>query len=757
MPIEIPLPPTRWARFRLLTRPTWAGTTASGGGWTPVIMQQPEPETSGFILLGYSRALLPQLGTMTLLFRYGQIGQRIIGSNAEAAENQRQGQQWDPSVELDIPDLTDKELRLQTCMPNAEGEDGEWRTCWWGTCEYQTDEGWGAATIPAGQRTYHCIDAFHRTKRWPLDRHGFVETVAGAVSAPMRGAIGYNVSRETSHAAGNRGTLGQTWNTDNAGTYALCHTIPGAGSLWTDEEVLTHALRAGRPKNAPLWNVTYADGAAGAPVLMESASAWPVEDGDTVWDLVTRIADRSRGRGAIFPDFSESDPLGPLNCHLRVYSQLAADFEWVDPVSDTTVSCDGAIADFTSVEVDLIGDHRFVNDSLHLTDAEQYRCDFLESQGEPIEVLVTLGYIDSTLEIGWKAEQEEAFRELDPKNRTEDKWADVLQLHRLKRSWLGSVGDGNGGTATRCDFRCDKNGAILTPTTTPDTSPAAITFLDDTPLFLGYDYTSTPFRYDSATVAAYGGDPARRGPRYFIRTESEKFLEFKELSEGFSMHRHPDGFHIAAARDSLGFRYFRADTAGNLNSAHHYNKIVVTCAIRLPHRVRMSTGSIETAKRKKTITHAGLHLWMAHPGAIWDLDSSARNAGQGAPPKRGASASTSPAGILRDDRSELARLHGICKAWWGVTTPGVDDFASMHRGATWSLRCCGDIPSSEDYDGGGVIYPTCGQVVTHIKANGQRIEVNSPVSSFVYDNLAGISTWTSDWMDLDTNRMRAGK
>jgi hypothetical protein len=755
MAVTLPLANQRWAKFRVLTRPSWGGTSASGGGWKIQVMQNPGPEASGLILESYSRSLLPSLGTARIIYRFGKIGSKIVAAGPDQAAAMQQGEQWDPTSELEgIPDLTNQEIRIQAGYPDEDGNvgAGDWRTVWWGTCEYQTDEGWGGAAIPSGERTYHCIDAFHRTKRWFLNRHGFVDTVSGGVTGKCMGNPGYNYSAETSRIIGNRGPEASTWVPAEASLYALCHTMAGAGEEWTDEQVLANCMAASRPSGQPLWVPSYADGAAGAPELMAAVSSWPVQDTESVFDLVTRICDRSRGRGAAYPDFTESSPTGPLTCKLMIYSQLAADLNYTNPVDGSDVSIDGAIADNTEVEVDVIGDHRFVDGSLSVTDPEQYRVDYLETVGEPIEVLVTLGYVDSTLEIGWKATQETTFRGLDPYNRTEAKWSDVLQFHRLPRNFLCTVGDGNGGSTSRCDFRCSDAGQITTPSGTSDTSPASIVVIDDTPIFLGYNYESTPVRYDSSTDAQYGGDPARMPWRYFIRTEAEKFLELKETGEGFSVLKHPDGFHLSATRDKDGYRYFNAGTAGNLNSAYHYNKLVVTCAIRLPHRVRMANGNPNGARQKR-IEYQGLHLWMAHPGAIWDVDSSSRtSSADGSPPRRGASASATPAGVLRDDRAELARVHAISRVWWGVL-PDTESFASMHRGASWSLKCCGDIPSSEDYDGGGLVYPTCGKVLRYLYANGQRLECNSPVSSYIYDNVSGISSWQSDWAELDTSRL----
>lgn len=752
MTITLPLEDQIWDLFRVLYRPTWgAGKTTgtSGGGWAVQIMQRPHPESSGFILESYGRSLLPQLGTARLLFRYGRFGQRIIGADAAASRDQQQGQQWDTDTSLTgVPDLAGYEILIQAARaypatdPRAE-EDPAWTLVWWGTCEYQTDEGWGAAHIPAGQRTYHCIDALHRLKRWPLDQHGFVGD--GVTIAPAKGHPGYNVSAESSRIQGNRDSTTATFVT-KSGCTALMHSMPSAGTTWTDLQVIDNVLAIARQPGEPLWALT------GATSLFGGTSAWPVQEGDTAWDILVQIVDRGRGRGAVRCEYTQAEPEGEVVPLLVAYAQLNDNIIFDEP-NGSQVTINGATTNGTAVEVNVIGDHRFVPDSLLMGQAEQYQVDYLETQGEPIEVLVTLGYVDSTLEIGWKASQETAFRALDPENRTEDKWRDVLQLHRLVRGFACSVGNGNGGTASHCDYRCNDDGAVTLPTVN-DTSPATITLIDDTPLFTGYDYTATPVRYDADANTVFAGDPIREPMRFFVRTASDLFLELKELSEGFNLRNNPDGIHIAASRDSLGYRYFNAGTSGNLNSVRHYNTIVITCALRLPHRVRMATGVEGTARRRKTITHDGLHLWMAHPGAIWDLDSSGRAAGASSPPKRVAAADQE--GRLRDDRNALSRLHALSVAWYGPLYDllGQQETEPIRRGCSWSLRCCGDIPTAEDRDGGGVVYPTPGKVVTYLRANGQKLRLMTPVSSYVYDNTVGISTWTTDWQDLDFRRAR---
>ena len=752
MPINLPLEAQEWPIFRVLHRPTWGAGSggASDGGWAALVTQQPGPERSGMILESYSRALLPQLGTARLVFRYGIFGSKIIGGSQEQNYNQQQGQQWDPAESLDgVPDLAGNEILIQvarTYAPDSEeaAASPSWQLVWWGTCEYQTDEGWGASPIPSGQRTYHCIEALHRLKRWPLKYHGF--TGGGLTVANAKGNPGYNVSREGSRILGNKDSAGGTYST-KSGAVAKLHTLSGAGTTWTDTEVINHLLASSRPQGEPLWTLS------GATDLFDGTSAWEVEDGDTAWDLLNRIVDRARGRGAVRCEFSQSSDTGSVTPSLVAYAQIEDDITYDDP-SSSQVTIQGATSRGTAYEVDVINDHRFVDGSLLLGAAEQYQVDYLESQGEPIEVLVTLSYQDGTLEIGWKTTQEVSYRDLDPKNRTESKWDDVLQLHRLKRGFNCQTGDGNGSGESRCDFKCNDQGQIFIDSVL-DTSPAMIKIMDDVPLFLGYNYESVPSRYDGDSAATFGGDPVRMPVKFYIRIDDDEYLEITETGETISPKISTDGFFIETERSGEGYRFFYYETEGNLQSFAQYDSLVITCAIQLPHRVRMATGEAVTGKRRKVITHEGLHLWMAHPSAIWRLDPSTRSNADGSPGKRAAASGATTAGLLRDDRSPLARLHALAVAWYGPLTDllGNPSDQVLRRNVSWSLRCCGDIASAADYDGGGVIYPDVGELVTFINANGQRLRVMTPVSSFVYDNVTGTTTWTTDWQDLDFRRV----
>lgn len=742
--ITLPMKNQRWPLFRLMTRPAWNGTNKSSETWANVMMQRPGPASSGFILLEYTRALLPQLGTAKLLYRFGTFSGRIVGASDQSAARQRAGTGWDPAIDsMSLPELAGKEIRIQASYPDEAGKPTTWRTVWWGTCEYQLDQGWGGSVVPSGDRIFHCIDAFARTRRWRMDKHGYFST-AGQV-APAAGHPGYNVGRNSpSQAAGNKSAAG-TWDANGDGTSGKMFSLPGSGEKWTDEEAINEALTNHRPTGQPHWIL------GGHVDLFHASIPWPASEGESVFDVVTRICSRSRGRGAVLPTWIDDSgaPEGPLTCTLTAFAQLARDVIYQDPAASQVIIT-GATSRGTTAVVDIIGDHRLVPGSLTLGDAEQFRVDYLVTQGEQIEVLATLEH-GVCLEPGFSPGERAAFLALAINKRVADRWRPVFHLHRLRRGFSGLLGNGNGGGQASGDYRCKDDGSISTDLQDGAIGNSALSMidvLDDLPLYEGYKYDSTPLRDDGQSAASFDGSAARRVAVAYLRdANGDKFKPMASIGQPVSMKFLPDGILLEVGDDqSSGRRFLSGSVSGVPIGGEVFNRVVFSVGLRLPHRIRMATGVQALAAKRMTITHPNIHLWLAHPGAIWSLDDAV--GGATLAPKRNAGGS-SP-GILRDDRSQLARLHALAAAWY---MPEVDQLGAVvsgsHRNASWSLRCCGDIPTGADYDGAGVVYPTLGKVVTFLTANGQRNELNTPVSSTSYDNTNGTTTWTTDWQDLD--------
>jgi hypothetical protein len=757
--ITLPMRAMRMPQIRILTRKSWGGKATSGGGWTEQKMLPDDMRLGGFELVRCSRGLLPTVGRAELRFHFGQFGRTVIGSNQETLQRLTQeGGSWNPVTDgLTLPDLSGHEIRIQASRQDDDplGSPG-WRTIWWGYQDFTEDFGWAGALVPSGYRVYHCVDAFWRTKNWFLDRHGLYGS--SIALGNCNGHPGYNSQPMPGVTLGNKGS---TYYVSPGAAQVTYHTHPGAGDPWSDEDAVNHSLAVTRPLNEPLWTMT------GAVDLFSSDAAWRAT-GMTAWDFVAGVCRRGRGRGAVLPTWADDSgaPTGPLTCELRVFAQVATTFSYTKPTGGS-VSINGATANSTTQEIDLIGDHRVIGDSLKLSDPDKYRVDYLESEGEPIEVLATIGAVDGTLVKAWTDAQATTFRGLDADERKGEKYALIYQLQRLVRSFNFSVGDGNGATKTRCDYHLSDSGVLLLGTTDFPTSILTAEILNDLPLFEGYDYQSTPARYDALSAESYEGLPSRREALVLLRVADDEYrlpddpglsagsvpLRVQFLRDGFKLN---DPTSEADGLRTLG------DTAhSSLQSRYMWSDVVMTIGIRLPNRLRLATGNPTAAARwRMKIPHDDLHLWLAHPLAIWGLENTAGD--DGFPAKRAAGGGVGNVpGILRDDRDALAYRHNLATAWYGPYFSSAGASAgnttntnanNQRRAASWSLRDCCFLDTFADADGASHDHPKLGHVITTFGANGQTLTLNTPVSFMEYVHENGVTSIVTDWADLEFDR-----
>jgi hypothetical protein len=93
----------------------------------------------------------------------------------------------------------------------------------------------------------------------------------------------------------------------------------------------------------------------------------------------------------------------------------------------------------------------------------------------------------------------------------------------------------------------------------------------------------------------------------------------------------------------------------------------------------------------------------------------------------------------------LSYLHALACAW----------YLQPRRTATWSLRDCGIFGEfyATTEDGGASLYsipyPTLGKTVDQLTAGGQTRSLRTPITSIAYDHQAGITTWQTEWQDLE--------
>ncbi len=755
MTITIPIENVTWPVFRVLVRNGWGGTSTSAADWTVLPMLRRGEGKNGFRLLDLERCTLPMFGRAKFALRYGDFQDAFTLMSAESVERQKAGTAWNPRIDsMAIPSYAGYEVRIQVApKPDDDATAPTFKTCWLGYVDYEEDIGWPGSLIPAGERTYHCVESIARTSRWQMNRHGL--RVSGTEFADAVGHPGYNVGhgRDGILAGNNEGS--QYALSDGVGVNY--HTYPGAGSTWSDADALDHALAATRPVNEPHFLI------GGTTTLLSGATPWEITEGTTVLDFLSRVLKRERGKGVAFVDWDHDaeDANGALAITLTVNPQFWATQIYINPITGGNESIIGAAAATptpTAIDVDLTGDHRVDVSSFQLGSPNQWRYDYLETLGERIEVLATLAYIDGnrlSLERRWSGDEELVFDALTTKDARKDgRYDPVYQSHSLPRSWAGQAGDGNNGGNARIDYRCGDDGSIVVPSSDPDvdrpdTSPSLVEILSDIPIFMGYTYTgATPARHDGGAEI---GNPPRHEPIILYRKDDNAYITTEQSDRPQTLTVWNNTVKVYSGADQAeGTRYVSdtSVTSPSLEAAFETDDLALTVALRLPHRARMASfrpGISEAdAKRRLSIEHPGMHIWLASPGAVWDLNTSSGSVSAGFAPRRYA-CNPSPHtayGKLRDDRAALARLHALSYAW----------YLNERRTASWTLRDCGFLPSfitGTGDDAETVAYPRLGEVVHEMKANGETHTIDTPIVRIYYDNENGATTWETGWSGLD--------
>lgn len=721
-------------RLRVISAPAWNGSTASFTTWVKEPMW--DGVKAGYEVLDCERVVLPQIGTARLRYRMGVIdgdlvGVRSAGSNPAA---------WNPATMTCLPpSLIGKEIRIEQRSETSDS----WTTIFWGQVEYEEDSGWVASTMPSGDRVYHLTDALARTRKWIFRNHGFNGALCEGV-APYNTTVG-DVVR------GNKGTGFLLVNDVSVRS----HTLPGAGTPWTDLEIITNALALCRPAQEPLWIFSITDDSK-EYLDQSSQTTRRIGYGSSVLDLLLDVADWKRGRGIIFLDWATvgtSTDAAPasISTYLRCMSPFYSTFTYsATALGGSTLTWTGAAGRTgtpSTVDVDLIGDQRAVADSFQLGDASTYRVEYLETVGDPIEFVATFSVLDGTLAARWTAADETAMVALSAADRIAERWRPVGQRFGIDLSWSGAVGNGNGGGATFNVPKLGDDGAI---TNAVPVSPLSVKMLPDLPVLEGYVYTgASPARADGSSTTTETSRPNRRRALALIRTASDTYLRGEDT--GLTLHVDGNEVWLTSPEYEKNGQRIIASNSG-LGPSYAPSAVVVTVAIDCPTPLRMATAangkSRDTARTKKTISAPGLTLWQADAGAIYDLTTA--GAGQ-----RSACRTGTGKGILRDDRLTLCAIHQLAARWYGLP---VDTFAGeARRSASWSLRCGGltgsfAVVNADGTDNGTVSYPPIGYVVHYLYANGSRYELNTPITRIRYDHVTGTTTWTTDWQELDFSK-----
>ena len=644
-----------------------------------------------------------------------------------------------------------------------------WKTIFIGTVVAQDDDLFAGDQMPGGRRTWRCSDLLWRTSRWPMNRHHNYNS--GLMETHVEGHPGYNYACQgyyrrlignkevTLASADPYGDLGALSPNYSAHTFAGI----GAATIWTDLQTVNHSLVCSRAKGEPVFAVSGA-----TALLSDGQFVWEVNDTMTCWDFINRVLARKRGRGVSFLDWTE-DVGAPFNVHpkITVVAQTELDIVATPPVGPPIIY-PGAVTGGTAVAVNLLGDQRVVPGSVQMSKNDTGTCDYLESEGEQIELLVTLSPGDGTLDKRWIAGDETAFAALDaakPWLRNSTRWQYVWQRWGIPPGFPWVAKDGNNGadkgavSGHPINWYCkdDGNYALGLPSVPSQSNSKTVSrILSDLPLYEGYDYTANALtRYDGAAQSTEAYAPPRSRPLILINANygvaGANYID-AVTAIGAGLANDDFGLLIISGDASIGQRPF-SGVAGPAAGVYDPNTLVVTVGLQLSNRVRQASANIdpltalpfvrENAPRRRSLRFPGIFLWLADPAAIWSIYDPASGTNQQTALRLCAGGTITPLnvitpGVLRDDRKNLAQLHALAWAWYSVP----------HYTGQWQTRDCGFSPFFNLEPAGTQTYPTIGQVVTTLDVT-VPYSPSVPITKIRWDVAPNVTTWVLDWADLD--------
>lgn len=561
----IPIEAYSAPKFRILWIDTWGADEAtpwkSAASWATIDQPSSSNNYAGVNLLTVSPRSLPEIGEAYFYWDFGVFP----GLTADAIPYG--------------PTLVGKEVRLQ-----LSSDDGAtWKTVFWGNVD-NTQElaNVGGANDGAdahngafgGRLVYRVVDGFARTMKWKMNHHGFDPGLGiSSVIAEVIGHPGYNYyvngdvalmgnksnrtyQRMAYITPGSRAATGPSINAHQwQGAYASSQTDDTR--LWSDLEAVNHSLACVRPVHEPLFILREGtDGYSGKNPLS-------VDVDMPVFSFVTRVCNRSRGRGVVQLKWKDEVD-GSLSIWLGITPLNATTITATSPRSGTSVSILGAssVLDYgnghalryrnvASIGWDLRGDSRNIDNLFYWNNQVATIYDAVETVGENIEVAATLSLADTTgisryskvdgtkydIQNIYDASQQVSLapRWSGPNTYSvpgglsdvtkmysfvanqywAPRWANVYQSFGLPFQWDCRVGDARGqATALRCDYRCADDGSILIPgsgaSVYKDTPQNSIEILSTLPFLSNWDYTSglsSQAPYDSSNP---NGMPSRR-------------------------------------------------------------------------------------------------------------------------------------------------------------------------------------------------------------------------------------------------------
>lgn len=213
-----------------------------------------------------------------------------------------------------------------------------------------------------------------------------------------------------------------------------CYLFQGGedgGERWTNRDIVEYYLQT----QAPTAIAFDLDGLVDA--VDELENEWP--QNGTAWSMICQLIDKRHGL-VFYPYVSSEDKVV-----LRVTSMVAQPIVF----GGGTLPANPTQIQFT-LPVGGVDAHIPLDVSCRFTSLARY--DEIIIRGNRVLVMFTLSYADGTLQKGWKADLEAAYRSggggADEKAqdayRTQFRFEDVWRLHVVPRAWNGHVRDGVG-------------------------------------------------------------------------------------------------------------------------------------------------------------------------------------------------------------------------------------------------------------------------------------------------------------------------
>lgn len=703
-----------WPVFRVLYADTFASD--GSGPWTVAPMLA--PGVSGLWFKSCSRQVLPAIGEAEFTMEFGTIDGAAVTPL----------------------DLSGKYVRIQGARPAVGSADPAWRTIWLGRVSWQDDSLSPGAAIQRGTRLYRCQDLLYATMPgYPMDRHAnYTLTSVMAYGHP-----GYNWMRDKpGQTVGNRESTGSGFsgpdstNILNFATNDTAATISTAA--WTDEQSLNNVMLIRRVTGDPVIQTD-----TSPTDLLSATTPWEVKENDTAWSVITRICDRRRGRGLAYLGWADdtATPTGALAVKLYVRPQLASNLTYTEPTGASVTLSGASSLPGKYLAVDLQNDQRVVDASFQIRDYSESTIDELTTEGERILVAATLSGYDGTLAERWTATQETAWGG-DQENPL---YSSVLTRFGLLRTPGYLYKDGDNGAqiaAVRGDYWTNGLGQA-TNEHAAVTAPESIEIEDSLPFWEGYNY-ATGVGVPVGGAAAVDGRPRMRAPMLMIRTTTNRYITPEDYdTEGYQVKVDNDGICVEFSADKAGGRLIRGTYAGVSTRTITEASLTCTVGLRMPQRPRIVSAISGTVRRRRAVHMDGCDLWLAHPGCIVALDGTTENADGKTPvrPFNVLITGNTYGRVLKDDRAAMARAHYLAWEWYRSDT--------SRYAVQYAIRDCGLLGTWTDLSGTAKTYASLGIMLTGLTAAGTTYAPNTPVTRVDYDNEAGVTTWHTDWQELD--------